>query len=198
MSLLRRNTRTRPSRQLRLEVEAVEGRTLLSTLFVSTTGSFHGHHAFKTIQGAVNAAKPGDTIDVAAGTYHENVVIGKTLSLLGAQAGVNPITGLRTNPAKESTVNSITVQSTAKVRIDGFSLNDSGHIALVDFASQRDTLTNNIILPGAQQGVELLNDNLTTVSNNEIEGGGLFGINVGSTTKSASLNDTVQGNEIFN
>src|SRR5271157_4268682 len=169
MSLLRRNTRTRPSRQLRLEVEAVEGRTLLSTLFVSTTGSFLGHPAFTSIQGAVNAAKPGDTIDVAPGTYHENVVIGKTLSLLGAHSGVNPITGLRTNPAKESTVDgSIAVQSTSNVRIDGFSLNDPGHVPLVDFASQRDTITNNIILPGAQQGVELIDGDLTTVSNNEI------------------------------
>ncbi|MGO9599563.1 MAG: nitrous oxide reductase family maturation protein NosD [Isosphaeraceae bacterium] len=190
MSLRRRNTRTRPSRQLRLEVEAVEGRTLLSTILVGPGGS---------IQAAVNAAKPGDTIKVAPGTYNENILIEKPVTLLGAQAGVNPITGLRTNPANESTIDgSIAVQSTSKVRIDGFSLNDSGqHFALVDFASQRDTIANNIILPGAQQGVELLNDNLATVSNNEIEGGGLFGINAGSTTKSA-LNDTVQGNEIFN
>src|SRR5271165_1948355 len=151
MSLLRRNTRTRPSRQLRLEVDA---------------------------------AKPGDTIDVAPGTYHENVVIGKTLSLLGAHAGVNPITGLRTNPAKESTVNgSIAVQSTANVRVDGFSLNDPeslndpDRVPLVDAFSQRDTITNNIVLPGAQQGVELIEGDLTTLSNNKIESAVLFGIN---------------------
>ena len=125
MYLFGRHTRTRPSRRPRLEVEAVEGRQLLSTMFVSTTGSFKGLPAFPSIQGAVNAAKPGDTIDVAAGTYNENVFINKPLTLLGDQAGVNPITGLRSNPANESTVDgSITIQSTANVRIDGFSLND--------------------------------------------------------------------------
>ena len=138
------------------------------------------------------------TIDVAAGTYHENVLIEKTLTLLGAQAGVNPITGLRTNPANESTVDgSIAVQSTSNVRIDGFSLNDPGGIPLVDFASQHDTLTNNIVLPGTKEGVELLEDKLTTVSNNEIESAVLDGINV-SGSKSAPLNDTVQGNEVLN
>jgi parallel beta-helix repeat protein len=38
----------------------------------------------KTIAAAVSAAKAGDTIDVAAGTYAEDVVIGKPLSLVGA------------------------------------------------------------------------------------------------------------------
>jgi hypothetical protein len=35
----------------------------------------HGKKCFKTIQKAVNAAKKGDTIKVAAGTYHEGVKI---------------------------------------------------------------------------------------------------------------------------
>jgi pectin methylesterase-like acyl-CoA thioesterase len=36
--------------------------------------------AFTTIQAAVNAATPGDTIRVCAGVYAENVVIGPTKS----------------------------------------------------------------------------------------------------------------------
>ena len=95
MFSLRRNTRTRPSRQLRLEVEAVEGRTLLSTISCAPGGS---------IQAAVNAAKPGDTIEVAPGTFKENVFINKPLTLLGNKAGVNPVTGLRKNGANETVV----------------------------------------------------------------------------------------------
>src|SRR5665213_1781982 len=36
-----------------------------------------------TIQGAVNAATPGDVINVAPGTYNENVTIDKDVSLVG-------------------------------------------------------------------------------------------------------------------
>jgi parallel beta-helix repeat protein len=193
------HTRARPSRRPRLEVEAVEGRSLLSTLFVNPKLP----QDFHTIQSAVNAAKPGDTIEVAPGTYHETVFIDKTLTLLGAQAGVNPITGLRSNPANESTVDGgITIKSTPSVSVDGFSLNDPGGGPLADQSGAADLLTNNIILPGARVGVELFNAPLTTVSDNEVEGAVLDGISVVGITVVGSppthLVDSVRGNEVFN
>jgi hypothetical protein len=45
--------------------------------------------AAPAIQAAVDAALPGDTVRVAAGNYGETVWMGKTLHLLGAQAGVD-------------------------------------------------------------------------------------------------------------
>ncbi len=48
-----------------------------------------------TIQTAVDAADDGDTVNVAAGTYIEEVVIDKPLSLVGPNAGINPYTGTR-------------------------------------------------------------------------------------------------------
>ncbi len=48
-------------------------------------GRFIGYNAFAKVQDAVNAAIPGGTINVAAGTYSEQVVVsGKNLSILGA------------------------------------------------------------------------------------------------------------------
>ena len=38
---------------------------------------------FKTVQQAVDAAKPGDTVLVAPGTYTENVVVSKPLTITG-------------------------------------------------------------------------------------------------------------------
>ena len=47
-----------------------------------------GAVAYTTINAAIAAATAGDTIEVCPGTYAENVVINKSLTLLGAKAGV--------------------------------------------------------------------------------------------------------------
>ena len=55
-----------------------------ATLCVNTTGV---NGCYDSIQNAVNHAADNDVIMVAAGTYNEDVVIGRPLSLLGAGAG---------------------------------------------------------------------------------------------------------------
>lgn len=45
---------------------------------------------YTTIQAAVNAADPGDTISIAAGTYAESVTIDIPLTLVGPNDGVEP------------------------------------------------------------------------------------------------------------
>ncbi|HTB85104.1 MAG TPA: immunoglobulin domain-containing protein [Candidatus Sulfotelmatobacter sp.] len=54
-----------------------------------------GYNAFAKIQDAVNAVASNGTVNIAAGTYTEEVTINQPLSLLGPNAGINPNTGMR-------------------------------------------------------------------------------------------------------
>jgi hypothetical protein len=54
-----------------------------------------GGSTFATIQAAINAAAPTDTIQVCAGTYAEQININKPLTVLGPNAAINPNTGIR-------------------------------------------------------------------------------------------------------
>lgn len=48
---------------------------------------------YATIQAAINAADPGNTIQVAAGTYTERLMVTKAITLQGAGAGLSIIDG---------------------------------------------------------------------------------------------------------
>lgn len=54
-----------------------------------------GGSTFSTIQAAINAAAPADTIQVCAGTYAEQININKALTLVGPNAGIDPNVGVR-------------------------------------------------------------------------------------------------------
>jgi hypothetical protein len=80
--------------------------------------------ACKTITAAIGKASAGDTINVAIGLYNEQVQITKTLTLLGAQNGVDA----RTRSGAESTIDNACgpVQIMAdKVVLDGFTIQGS-------------------------------------------------------------------------
>lgn len=97
-----------------------------------------------SIQAAVNAAAPNDTIVVAAGSYPENVVVNKNLILLGAQAGVDA----RGRVAAETIVGTVSgtaiyvTNAAQSITIDGFSIR--GGRPIVNSYAQSVTFVNNI------------------------------------------------------
>jgi parallel beta-helix repeat protein len=67
------------------------GGLLLAGAPAQAKGSLVVPRDFPTIQAAVDAAAPGDTINIQSGIYTEEVVIGKDLNLRGAGAGATTI-----------------------------------------------------------------------------------------------------------
>jgi parallel beta-helix repeat protein len=83
-------------RNRRLSMDMLEDRRLLATLFVDDDLAQKHNAQFTSIQAAVNAAQPGDTIRVSPGTYNESVTVDKKLTILGAQSEVKE--GNKPNP----------------------------------------------------------------------------------------------------
>ncbi len=88
----RRPLRRKPPAVRRLQLESLEGRHLLTSLFVATDGddaSGDGslNAPFRTVQHAVGAADPGDVIELRAGTYEGNITISEPDITLRSYAG---------------------------------------------------------------------------------------------------------------
>jgi hypothetical protein len=144
------------------------------------------------IQAGVDAAAGSDTVMVAKGTYAETVVVAKSITLSGAQAGVDARD--RTGVA-ESVVAGQGGQGTsspcfdvtaAGVQIDGFTLQPGEYqLAAVFHPSAKAGLLANSITAA---GVQLDGADATSVRGNRFQRGVLF---LGQT---AIANITVEGN----
>jgi parallel beta-helix repeat protein len=90
-----------------------------NTLYVGGIGPGN----YTTIQGAINDATSGDTIFVFNGTYTENIVIDKSINLIGENKQITTINGNNAIAIK-ITVNSVTV--------DGFTIQNGDQGILLD------------------------------------------------------------------
>ena len=137
---------------------------------------------YNTIQDAVNAASPGDTVVVAPGTYVENVFVNKSLTIRSSDGAVSTIIQAA---AANNNVFSLTG---ADIQINGFTivgLHDSSGVG-IDHAS-RCVITNNIIYANIR-GVYLQSSTDNEVSNNNLTNNG-YGVYLGY-----SSNNTISNN----
>jgi parallel beta-helix repeat protein len=117
---------------------------------------------FSSIQAAIydSDTTNGDTITVDAGTYYENVVVNKSLTLLGGDRNITIIDG-------NGSGNVINITSD-DVNISGFTIRNSGtggNDAGIHVESNNNTITDNIIFNNTQ-GIRLESSNNNTISNN--------------------------------
>jgi hypothetical protein len=170
-----------------LMVVGVEPAAAATTWKVDDDGVECPNPDFNSISAAVAAAGSGDTIEVCPGTYVENIILNESLTILGAQAGVD---ACGRSAADESTVTpAVPADETVELDtgsagsiIDGFNFVGGFRAIESDTGPINDLqLLNNRIHGFTNAGV-FLNDNglNITVDQNEIDGtnkvggGGLF------------------------
>jgi parallel beta-helix repeat protein len=138
---------------------------------------------FTTIQAAINAACPGDTIEVHSGTYYEHVNVNKTLTLLGVDTGADlPV-------VDGSGSGSAITLSADDCTLNGFTARNSGsHYGGIWVTSDDNTISSNNAT-GNYYGIRLASS-----SNNIISGNIAIGNNNGIVLSSSSNTNTVSGN----
>lgn len=147
---------------------------------------------FRTIQEAINAASSGDTIFVRSGTYRENPVVNKSLSLIGESTAQTTIIG--TSYGKTVTVNA------SKVTITGFTIQGFGGVpfqpnnvvvCLVNRASFGNNISRNIIA-GDGYGIVLAGFN-HNVDSNYVTSNGFSGIYTNGSSNNVITRNNVTG-----
>ena len=78
-----------------------------------------GANNYTKIQDAINAASNGDTIFVYSGTYYENVVINKSINLIGEDKNTTIIDG--------NGIGNVVYITANNVNLSGFSIINSGY-----------------------------------------------------------------------
>ncbi len=147
---------------------------------------------YATIGAAVNAAAAGDTITVASGTYTENVLINKSLTLSGSGAVID---GNGAGVVVVITANNVT--------LEGFTIQHSGsdaqtHAGVGLLWAQGCTVRNNTIAHNIH-GIALMSAIHNLISNNTISANTVYGLVLeayASTPNVASTGNTITGNII--
>jgi parallel beta-helix repeat protein len=168
----------------------VQGNNVLNKIFYvddeNTQGPWDGseEHPFQYIQDGVDATFFGDTVFVSSGLYHENVIVNKTIRLIGED---------KTNTFIDVEGHDVTAVKivTDGIELSGFTItNGTDGISLSDFSSN--TICDNIITKNNQIGVSFEHSSENKILNNSIS----YNADAGIKFDHSSDNNLIDGNLI--
>ena len=174
----------------------------VATAPVLAARTIHVPGDYPTIQEAIDAARDGDTVVVAAGLYEVNVEIDKSLTLKGAQAGVDARTrsGAETiiEPDEGTGIRIITATNRVVV-VDGLTVQNAEHgIATPEPTMAADITIKNVrVLNPSEFGISPTFTITTTVEYCYVEGA-VQAINAGALVPFPATVATFRNNEIAN
>lgn len=149
-----------------------------------------GQGNFTSIQEAINAANHGDTIFVHNGTYYENLVINKTLTLIGENREYTIING--------SKIDSVVLIRASNVTVKYFTIT-MGWGAYYGGGIQVESVSGAVIccnnISDSLRGIGLYYSVNANVSNNFINGSYFDGIYLRSSSGNIIFNNTVSSNK---
>jgi parallel beta-helix repeat protein len=116
---------------------------------------------FTTIQGAVDAAAPGDKILVCAGTYHERVLITKSELTLQAKGAPGDVT-----VDADLIGNGILISGASGVTIEGFTVREGHDNDISLLAADGNTLRKNVLTAAVHDPINLVNSDDNLIEHN--------------------------------
>ncbi len=120
-----------------------------------------GEADFHTIQEAIDAASDGETVFVYSGTYYENVVVTRSISLKGESSSNTIIDG------GGGTSLVVYVNNVDNVEISGFTI-QNGYDGLYIYDSSYVIISRNIITNCSFRGIILSSSSISTISGNTL------------------------------
>lgn len=141
---------------------------------------------YPTIQAAVNAAIPGDTVHVSSGTYYESVMVNKTVLLIGQNRETTII-------AAGSTADTLALTADG-VLISNFTIG-WGAVGIDMQNSNGNRIINNIIKENTNGATGSIYTD--TIYENNIVTANTYGLNFGQLNGPSSINNTAKNNEIY-
>ncbi|MBE9528122.1 MAG: right-handed parallel beta-helix repeat-containing protein [Proteobacteria bacterium] len=130
----------------------------------------------QSIQGAIDAAAPGDLVLVADGEYTENISITKQILLHGVSSDTDSKDTGVVIVARDAALPVVKVEGTTGVTIDGINVKGSiGEAGILVLGSSKTTVTRSSAVEN-RIGISLVNSESSIITNNRTEFNETYGI----------------------